>query len=161
MGKHNQTWIKISTSQSKYGPTEVAEKEVHDKYWIRGFYSENREAHPVGTFCPTFSLVPVWAPSTPHHHVLGILWLHKASACDTRTSNQVYSITRSRVSQTVNDMSWTKSNCKATWGLPRIQKQTLIFIMTVISYFLVAIVQVARSISSCCKLLVFKMIFFL
>lgn len=113
----------------------------------------------MGTFCPTFMLVPAAAQPTLHH-VLGIVWLHRTSAWDTRTSNQVYLITRSRVSQAVNDMSWTTSSHKTTRGLPRLQKQALIFIMTVISYFLVVIVEVARSISSCCKLLVFKMIFF-
>lgn len=57
-----------------------------------------------------------------------------ASACGTRTSNQVYPTTRPRVSQAVNDTSWTKSNYKTTWWLLRLQKQALIFIMTVISW---------------------------
>lgn len=70
-------------------------------------------------------------PSTVPHHVLGILWPHGASAYDAR-----YLATWSRVSLAVNDTSWTQSNYKTTWGLPRLQKQALIFFMTVISQFL-------------------------
>ena len=70
-------------------------------------------------------------PSTVPHHVLGILWPHGASVYDAR-----YLATWSRVSLAVNDTSWTQSNYKTTWGLPRLQKQALIFFMTVISQFL-------------------------
>lgn len=159
MDKHNQTRMEIPTSPSKWGLTWVAER-IHDTYWIWGFRSGNGEACPAGTFCPTFMLVPAPAPPTLHLRSLGVLWLHRASAYDTRTSNQVHAVPRSRVSKAVNGMSWTKSSYETTWGLSRLQKQALICIMTVISCFLVVIVQVARSISSCGKLLVFKMIFF-
>lgn len=86
-----------------------------------------------GTCCLTFTWVPV--PSTPHH-VHNILWLHGASACDMRTSNQVYPTTRSRGSRAANDVSWTESSYKTTWGLLRLQTQALIFFLTVISSFL-------------------------
>lgn len=106
-------------------------------------------------------LVHIHACLHPHHHILGIFWLHGVSVFHKQTRNQVYATDWPIVSLVGNVISQTESNYQTTQGLLGLQKQALIFPRIQIFNFLVVIVQVARSISSYCKLLVFKMIFFL